>query len=106
MPVDDWFMNLTDDLERIVDHACTVHGVDMRASQAEQRWEQLAETRARNTILEYESQLRLTLEHDMLHLPFRVRPFWSKGSEVAAVAILRQVHQHLQFRNASMVQIQ
>ena len=60
MPVDDSFMNLTGDLERIVDHACTVQVVDMRASQAEQRWVQLAETRARNTILENRSEFDLS----------------------------------------------
>ena len=52
-------VNLTDDLERIMGHAAAVQGVDTRASQAQQRWEELVGTRARNTILEYQNQMRV-----------------------------------------------
>ena len=59
-------MSLTDDLETIVDHEKQPRE-SIRASQAEQRGEQLAETRARNTMLEYENQMRLTVDDHMLH---------------------------------------
>ena len=86
-PMDDPFLNLTEDPERIMNHAKAIRAVQERA-------------------LELEHAMRTTLDADLTRLrsefDLSVGILQSEGSECAAVATLQLAQHNGQFQEASI----